>query len=231
LVEHPAVSISAHYDASGELLEVGGDWYDTYQWPSGRIAAMVGDVVGHSVEAAAQMGRLRAAVAALLPGIDERPGPVIDALATFAAGPDGSDYLTACCVVIDPATRLVRYCLAGHPPVLVVSPDGTATWLAEAASQPLGAVMAQQPTVRREGSLVVGPGSTVILYSDGLIERRHESLDDGLRRLEEAAVRLVGTGATDLSHAIANEMTSSSPSNDDVVVVTLQLRTPGATAD
>jgi serine phosphatase RsbU (regulator of sigma subunit) len=230
LVEHPEVEITAHYSAGSSELEVGGDWYDTYMWPSGEVGAMVGDVVGHGVEAAAEMGRLRAAVAALIPLTNGSPAAMIDALAACSEGPNGSDYLTACCVVLNPTSRVLRYSLAGHPPVLLIAPDGSTQWLDEARSLPLGGLLGNGrhgASDRTEASVVVDPGSHVVLFSDGLVERRSESISDGLERLERTATRLIQGDYADLSQSIADEMRAQSTPVDDVVVLCLSLARRG----
>jgi PAS domain S-box-containing protein len=176
VVEHPDVMIAARYEASGESMEVGGDWYDTFAFPDGRIGVAVGDVVGHGIEAAASMGRLRSAFSAFASDLSD-PGELLERLDRFAAGPGGVEFATACFAMLDPNTGVLRYASAGHPPMLLVSPEGETTWLDDGRSQPLyGALELERP----EASAVLEAGSLLLLYSDGLVERRGERISAGL---------------------------------------------------
>jgi serine phosphatase RsbU (regulator of sigma subunit) len=228
LVSREGVEIVAYYAAAGEMLEVGGDWYDSFLWPDGRVGVMVGDVVGHGVEAAAAMGRLRAAVAALASRADGSPAAVIDALGSTARGPNGTDYVTACCVVLDPASGLLTYAQAGHPPGLVVDRDGAERWLDGGCAPPLGRLIPEDftPGPRDEPRLRLDPGAWVILYSDGLVERRAESVTLGIERLGATASRLVADAPDDLAQAIGVALTVDSAAPDDVVVVCMRYLEP-----
>ncbi len=210
LVEHPAVSIAAHYHAAGEQLEVGGDWYDTFRWPSGHIGVMVGDVVGHDLEAAAAMGRLRAAVAAAAPTLDPDPAAVLDALQRVARGPDGTAFVTAVCAVVDPATGRLRVALAGHPPPLLVR-EGAADWLEAVPAPPLGSL---DVALGEPLEVQLQPGDLVVLYTDGVVERRGEPIDDGLRRLREHCAQW---NDAELS-ALVEELTSAAADDDNVAL-------------
>jgi len=211
---HPDMVIEARYYAASDLLEVGGDWYDTFSWPSGHIGVMVGDVVGHDLESAAAMGRLRAATAALAMHLGPDPAVLLDALDGFARGADGTSFATAVCVIVDPATGLLTYSSAGHPPVLVIAPDATVTRLG-AQSPPLCAAMT---SARRSASITLEPGSLVVMYSDGLIERRRERLDHGIGRLERSAIRHLDDPIDECADQIVADMTTHSSPTDDVVV-------------
>ena len=114
--QHPQLRIADRYQAAGDELEVGGDWYDTFTWPDGRIGVIVGDVVGHGLESAAAVGRLRAATAALAAHVPPDPAELINAANPFASSANGTDFATAVAVVIDPLTDQLSYASAGHPP-------------------------------------------------------------------------------------------------------------------
>jgi PAS domain S-box-containing protein len=219
LVRHPAVEIAAGYDAASDDLEVGGDWYDTFVLPDGRIGAMVGDVVGHGLEAAAVMGHLRAA--ALAYSADSGgPADLLTKLDRFSSGAGGSDYATAACVALDPRTGRLSYATAGHPPPLVVTPDRRSQWLDDARSLPLGLGIDAR---RRESHLELDAGALVVLYTDGLVERRRESLDAGLTRLGSLVARLRGDDIEGLPAHITRAMALDSGYEDDVAVVCLRL--------
>ncbi|MBI5087752.1 MAG: SpoIIE family protein phosphatase [Actinobacteria bacterium] len=227
VVRHPSISIIATYSAAAEQLEVGGDWYDTYQWSTHEIGVMVGDVVGHSLDAAVAMGHLRAGVAALAPRAGPRPSAWLAALQECAFGPNGTDFVTACCVVVDTDQRALTYSAAGHPPALVVSRTGTTTWLDGAQSPPLGTLGPFAAFPQR--SIELEPGTTVILYSDGLVERPGESIDEGMQRLRSLAPEIMAMPDEQISHHIVDRMGEGSGFSDDVVVVALRCQaTPDA---
>ena len=216
--EHPDVMIAARYEASSESMEVGGDWYDTFAFPDGRIGIAVGDVVGHGIEAAASMGRLRSALAAFASDVSD-PGELLARLDRFAAGPGGVDFATACCAVLDPETGVLRYASAGHPPMLLVSPEGKTTWLEGGRSQPLYG----EPGIERpEASVVLEAGALLLLYSDGLVERRGERIASGLRRLEQLAKDLHALPVDDICERVLAEARAGSDQIDDVVLVGLR---------
>lgn len=220
VVDVPTLDITAWYEASETALEVGGDWYDTFRWPDGQVGVMVGDVVGHDVEAAVAMGRLRAGVAALAGISAPRPAALLRALDVCARGSQPVDYVTACALVIDPATGRVAAASAGHPPALIVTPSGQTVWLDSAPSPPIGSIPLERIDER---TITLESGSAVIVYSDGLVERRSEPIGDGLERLQREAAALVGrrAGSTDLARDLAERMRQHSPTGDDVVALCL----------
>jgi hypothetical protein len=173
-------TVEARYEIAGTGL-VGGDWYDALRLPSGRIALVVGDVTGHGVHAAAAMGQLRTALRA---GLVTRPSAreAVETLRETALWTLPGEVATLCVVLVDPATGEAEHVSLGHPPVLVVNPDGTACWGPEATRPPLGVAQSVPDAVR----LQVPEGGALVLYSDGLIERRGESIRVGLARLERA---------------------------------------------
>ena len=213
---HPNVAIEARYNAAGAFLEVGGDWYDTFVWPDGHIGVIVGDVVGHNLESAAVMGRLRAATSALASLTDPSPAALLDALERFAQGPDGTEFATATCLVVHPTTGTLSYSSAGHPPILLVAADGTCQRLSGSQSPPLGSVSVSSP--HSETTFSLQAGSMIIMYSDGLVERRRERLDIGISRLEAVCAELVGDPIDIVADEIVRRMTAQSAPEDDVVV-------------
>jgi serine phosphatase RsbU (regulator of sigma subunit) len=169
---------AVHYEPATGTLEVGGDWYDVVDLPEGRIGVVVGDVVGRGLPAAAVMGQLRSAGRALL--LESRsPAHVLSALDRFGALVPGASCSTVFCAVIDPAAGTLRYSSAGHVPAILVGADGDARFLEEAGSLPLAVV---EELLRPEAELTLPAGSTLLLYTDGLVERRDEALDEGMAR-------------------------------------------------
>ena len=219
LAPQPGVAIAARYSPAGDALEVGGDWYDAFELPGGRIALVVGDVVGHGLDAAAAMGSLRTALAALAPHADG-PAELLSRLHAFSRGPNGTDFATVAYAVLDPSTGELVYASAGHPPMLAVAPDGTSRWLEGGRSIPLCVI---GPRERTQASTVLAPGTRLILYSDGLVERRHEPMAAGLARLEAAARAHPDASVEDLCERIMDEMVPGRASEDDAVVLCLRL--------
>ena len=213
-------ALARRYVASAEPGRVGGDWYDAIPLAPGRVLLCVGDVVGRGPQAAAVMGQLRGALG-IFAAEDAEPGPLLDRLAGFAAGvPEAMGTTTALCLV-DLASREVRYACAGHPPPLVVpeGQDAPAWFLWEGRSPPLG-LASNGP--RPQAARALAAGDTLLLYTDGLIERTRESIDQSLERLRRAAG---GTGAPS-ADALCDELLgtmAAGGSADDTALLALRL--------
>jgi hypothetical protein len=178
-------TVAARYLPAEGSLAVGGDWYDVIDLPGDRRAIVVGDCVGHGLEAATNMAQLRSASRAML--IDgQDPAATVAALDSFASTVDGARFATAVCALIDRRAGTLTYCRAGHPPPLVAGDDGV-TWLDRAGGVPLG-VKADE--VRTAETVRLTPDCTLVFYTDGLVERPGESIDDGLGRLASEVMRL-----------------------------------------
>ncbi len=169
---------AVRYQPATSPLQVGGDWYDVVELDDGRIALIVGDCVGHGLAAATVMGQLRSACRALLL---ERlsPSAALSALDQFAARLPGARCTTAFCGVLSPDTGELVYSSAGHPPPIMVQADGTMRMLDAAGATPLGVFLDRSRPEHRE---TLPPRSTLLLYTDGLVERRREPLDTGIAR-------------------------------------------------
>ena len=181
LVHNPHVALAATYRPSDQRLEVGGDWYETLELPGDRIGVAVGDVVGHGLEAAAAMGQLRTAVAALGPDCAS-PVDLLHQLDDFALRSPAMLFSTALFATLDPASGVVRHAAAGHPPALLIDPRGTTPL---PPGRPLLAALRRRGPRTAHGTAVLAPGATLLLYSDGLVERRGEEIDRGLDRLRD----------------------------------------------
>jgi serine phosphatase RsbU (regulator of sigma subunit) len=169
---------AARYQAASQPLQVGGDWYDIVDLQDGRIALIVGDCVGHGLTAATVMGQLRSACRALL--LDHpSPSAALCGLDRFAARLAGAQCTTAFCAVLNPGTGELVYSSAGHPPPILVDADGTARTLEDGHTIPVGL---RPGRLRPEAHVTVPAGATLLLYTDGLVERRGSSLDDGIAR-------------------------------------------------
>ncbi|MBE1536885.1 SpoIIE family protein phosphatase [Actinomadura algeriensis] len=186
LADPPEVAglrIAARYCASPTAAEVGGDWYDSFVLPDGSIALVIGDVAGHDLAAAVGMSRLRNMLRVLTADRAGPPGKILRRLncAMDTVAPDA----TATCVLArvqerDPGHWHVHYAGAGHPPPLLATADGRCRFL-QGGTNPLLGSPIDEPY--RTASCSLPPGSTLLLYTDGLIERPDEHLDVGLDRL------------------------------------------------
>lgn len=212
---YPHLAVASRYESASDLVVVGGDWYDAFGLPDGRVGLVVGDVVGHGLDAAVAMGRMRVALAALA-AESEDPGELLRRLDAFAVGPDGAPMTSAAYAIIDPVAGTLTYATAGHPPPLLIDPDGTTEWL-ESARSPLLGVEGRQ--LRGATSCAIRDGTILVLYSDGLVERRGEPLDVGLRRLEEAAGGLTDLPEWSICDGLIRALGVDEQRDDDVVVM------------
>ncbi len=199
---------AVHYEPATGTLEVGGDWYDVVDLPDGRYGVVVGDVVG--LDAAAVMGQLRSAGRALLLE-SHSPAHVLTALDRFAALVPGARVSTVFCAVIDAHHGTVHYSSAGHPPAIVVQADGTSCFLEKAGSLPLAVV---DDLVRPEAEVVLPQGSTLLLYTDGLVERRDEALDEGMARAAEALTSGRELPPGELAELLTERLLRDAPDDD-----------------
>ncbi|MFE3112555.1 SpoIIE family protein phosphatase [Kitasatospora indigofera] len=172
------LEIAYRYLPSSVVSEVGGDWFDVVPLSCGRVALVVGDVMGHGIRAAATMGQLRT-VARTLATLDMPPEQVLTRLDETASGIGDGQFATCICAVFDPVDRTVKVASAGHLPPVWVAPDGSARRIDLPPGVPLGVGgVAFEST-----EFTVAEGGVVALYTDGLVERRGEDLDVGIDRL------------------------------------------------
>ncbi|TMK67086.1 MAG: PAS domain S-box protein [Actinobacteria bacterium] len=184
LPEIPGVLLAARYVPATTDLEVGGDWYDVVQLPDGRVGLAIGDVAGHGLRAASTMGQLRMALRVC--ALEERsPTRVVTRLRHLVRGQLGSDFATLVYLVFDPDSGAVRFANAGHPPPLVVEGKEGASYLEGGLGPPLGAV--GFPDRYLDVTYHLAAGSTLFLFTDGLVERRGATIRDGLDRLKALA--------------------------------------------
>jgi hypothetical protein len=213
LPEHPGVRLGARYMPAEARYGIGGDWYDAVLLPGGRVLLLVGDVAGHGLKAAITMGQMRSAARALAP--THGPAALLDALDQFmGSGPDVLS-ATAAVAIIDPAQRTLRYCLAGHPPLLLRDPDGTLTLLGEARGPLLGFEAGGRP----ERVVTFVPGSCLVLFTDGLVERRGEIIDTGLARLGTAFTAAATLDPVSLCEALIEQSLPRTGRYDDTAIL------------
>ncbi len=198
--------------------QAGGDWYDLIPVDDHRVALAVGDVVGHGPAAAAVMGQLRSSLASyLLDG--HGPAAALERLDRFAARIPGAQGSTCVCLTLDWLTGELRFARAGHLPVLLVGPEG-ARYVEEGAGTVL-AVLGRPAYV--EGTATIAPGTSVLLYTDGLVERRGEVIDDGLARLAAAASAHRNADPEGLADGVVADVLGDAPPLDDVALVVVRL--------
>ncbi|MEU6509198.1 SpoIIE family protein phosphatase [Streptomyces sp. NPDC046942] len=208
--------IAATYQPGGTEAAVGGDWYDVITLGGGRTALVIGDVMGRGVRAAAVMGQLRTAVRAYA-RLDLPPHEVLQLLDGLAIEIDANQIATCVYAVHDPNEGRLVYASAGHLPILVRDENGTVS----RADEPTGPPLGTGGWMHASGSIALGPGSTAVLYTDGLVERRDEDLDEGIASLERALA-----GATGTPQVICDRLVRSAgvtaDHDDDVAVLVLQ---------
>jgi anti-anti-sigma factor len=219
LPRFPRLALAAQYLPGAEGTSAGGDWYDVVELGGSRVGVAVGDVVGQGPAAAAVMGQLRSALsAALLQGCP--PAEALELLDRFASRLPGALASTAACVVLDWASGTVRWASAGHPPPVVVTPAG-ARLLEDGGAGPVLGVPGRGPYP--EATTTLAPGETLLLYTDGLVERRGEHLDLGLTRLTTAAGALAGAAPAALTRELLAEVLADTAQPDDVAVLAARL--------
>jgi DNA-binding response OmpR family regulator/anti-sigma regulatory factor (Ser/Thr protein kinase) len=215
-----AVVVSAVYRPASEAMRVGGDWYlVTPLDEAGRVAVSVGDVVGHGLQAAIVMGRLRAATAVTALTAPD-PLSVIDTVDRYASTLPDAVCSTLAFAVIDTTRRTISYLCAGHPYPLLISPDGVARYLEDGRVPPLST--RGLPTDSRPGQAPLPVGSLLIMYTDGLIERHDESLTEGFDRLATAASTCADLPVDLVCSTLLDRLTPPAGHKDDVVVVALR---------
>ncbi len=185
----PGLDVAARYVPSARLAAVGGDWFDVLPLPDGSIGLAVGDVVGHDMTAAAAMGQLRSLLRSLAWDGD-RPARVLARTDEIVRGLDIADIATCVYARLRPAPdgAVLEYARAGHPPPLVRLPDGTVDRLDGALGTPIGIGAVGRPAVEQVVDLPVG--ATLVMYTDGLIERRDRGLRDGIETLAAVVAAL-----------------------------------------
>jgi anti-sigma regulatory factor (Ser/Thr protein kinase) len=217
-----AVAVAAAYQPAAEAMRVGGDWYlvKPAEDPN-RVAFCVGDVVGLGLPAATVMSRLRSAIAAASRTLVD-PVPVLDLAERYARTLRGAECATVAYAVFDVADHTLDYLCAGHPYPLLVEPDGKVRYLTEGRRPPLSALA--HPPDEPPGTVSAPEGSLLVLYTDGLIERRGEDLDRGLARLAAAAEGCAGLDTGTACAQLLKRMAPPGGFTDDVALLAVRPR-------
>jgi len=215
LPELPGLQVSARYIPAASGIDVGGDWYDVVATGDGRILLVIGDVSGHGLAAATTMASLRHAALAYAVQ-DCRPTTVLSELSDFVNSGPHDYFATVLCALIDVDAHRLTVATAGHiAPLLISGGDGEFVQLE--ADVPIGVARA---TPYRQTTVSVASRSTLVAFTDGLVERRGEILDVGLARLRDAAAGQ-GLALEDLLTKLARDV-ASEDHHDDTAIVGIQ---------
>jgi PAS domain S-box-containing protein len=206
---------AATYLPGAAGAEIGGDWYDVMQLPDGRAAVMVGDVMGRGLRAAALMGQLRTALRTYA-SVAEDPCEAVALLRRYVSSQRVVDFATLLVLYIDPETGRTLACSAGHPPPIVAS-SGAAEFVAMTPGPPLGSLPGDSALTELE----LGPGQTVLLYTDGLVERRSEPIDHSLGSLLTAVANGPAAPGPLIDHVV-DVMLPGGTHHDDVAVLAVR---------
>ncbi|MFG1811574.1 SpoIIE family protein phosphatase [Streptomyces sp. NPDC049040] len=227
-----AVEVASRYLPSDAHRGVGGDWFDVFPCAGGRVALVVGDVVGHGINAAATMGQLRTMVRTLAK-LKMPPDELlrhVDELVVEMTWEDSQDgdalsaAVGATClyVLYDSRARRCTMASAGHPPPAVIAPDGSVDFVDVPPGAPIGVGLASFTSVTVE----LAEGSVLALYTDGLIETRDADIDQGLERLR-TALAVPAASLDDLCASVVDTMVSGGPADDDTTLLLARTLAPG----
>ncbi|PRX49923.1 serine phosphatase RsbU (regulator of sigma subunit) [Prauserella shujinwangii] len=215
LTPQAELDLAARYRSATRGVHVGGDWYDVVSRPDGTVVLTVGDVTGHGLDAAVVMGKLQNALHAYaLEG--HGPATSLRLVHQLLRGWTSSLFATAVVVEVEKATGVMRWASAGHPPPLLESGDGHATYL-DAEHAPMLGINFRREIPEHKRQLT--PGSSIVLYTDGLVERRTSDIDTGLDRLARA---FTGAGTDDLdqrAERVLHSMLGADDHDDDVCLL------------
>ncbi|WP_335980583.1 PP2C family protein-serine/threonine phosphatase [Streptomyces sp. CA2R106] len=218
LAAHPEVAV--RYLPALEGMNACGDWYDVVDLPEGRLALSVGDVVGHGVDAASVMGMLRAALSAAI-RVADSPSTALETLGRYARAQDDAVATTTFTCQLFPASRLLMYSSAGHPPPLLMHSDGSCELLDQATDPPLGVRLEHVP--RPQATADYRDGDLLVLYTDGLIERRGEDIDAGIDRLIEGVRTLRALPPEEAADGLLRVMADPAGQQDDISLLITRL--------
>ena len=226
LPDLPGLRLAARYIPGSGEARIGGDWYDAIPLRDGRLALVIGDVVGRGIEAAARMAHLQSAVRAYtLDGL--RPSLVLERMNGFVQELETRCTATMLLALVDPDAETVRLASAGHPPPLLIGTDSTASFAEGPPGNPLGA--SHFPTYE-ETVLAMPAGSALVLYTDGLVESPDQPLGSGLELLGELGPKLPEE-PDEACRALLDRALAHGNAHDDVALLIARLDAPPASLD
>ncbi|MET7403423.1 SpoIIE family protein phosphatase, partial [Dactylosporangium sp. NPDC005572] len=211
--------VATVYRPAVQSLEVGGDWYDIFAISAERVGIVVGDVVGRGLHAASAMGQLRSAVRALA-STQGGPAEVLRHMDAFVTTFEGGRMTTLAYAELALDSGLLRYACAGHPPPLLLRPGEEPGFLWDARSGPIGTTAGSR--LRTEAALTVPRGSRLLLYTDGLVERRGERIQDGLDRLAALAGERRDADLDELTGQVSDALVPSEGGHDDMCLLAVE---------
>lgn len=219
------LQIAVRYRPAAHEAQVGGDWYDAFLQPDGATMLVIGDVVGHDSSAAAAMGQIRGLLRALAYAEEDGPAATLTRVEHAARGLAVSTLATAVLARVErhpdvpvSGRRLLRWSNAGHLPPVLLAPDGSVTMLTSTPELMLG-IDPHAP--RSDQSVELPDGHTLLLVTDGLVERRDADLDEGVERLREALRDLGSTPLEELLDTVLTRLVPE-PGADDVAIVAVR---------
>jgi PAS domain S-box-containing protein len=213
------VEIATHYEAAGASAQVGGDWYDAFTLPDGRLSIVVGDVAGRGIPAASAMGQLRSVTRAYaLAHLERGPGEVLSLLNGHQIALGADELFTVIYAIFDPRERTMCWANAGHPGPVLRDPSGGTRHLQDGEG-----LVGFKDTVYEERLERLAAGETVVLYTDGLIERRDEPLDAGIARLEALVAAGPPAPAELCEHIVSGLRNAGGDLDDDITAVVVRV--------
>jgi len=225
------LEIAVRYQPAGTNMHVGGDWYDAFQQRDGATLLVIGDVVGHNVDAAAAMGQIRSIVRGIAYDRQESPAQILGRVDEVLTGLRIGTLATALVARIEqPADqardglRTLRWSSAGHVPPVLLHPDGRVEVL---DSEPEILLGAESREPRTDHEVTIGPGRTLVLYTDGLVEHGRTGIDEGITRLTGLVGELAGVGVDELCDQLLERIVRQR-SDDDVAIVAVRFNPEGA---
>ncbi len=218
LPQIPGMRFSAKYLPAGSGIKIGGDWYDVFQLSSGRIAFVIGDVVGRGVLAASVMAEIRTALRAYMVQ-GHKLTEVISMLNELLVSMGRSRGATLSILELDPEAEELEVVTAGHLPPLLIEPDGHTRLLEQTPGLPVGVRIGHAYQACR---YPFPTGSRLLLYTDGLIERRDESIDEGFQRLTVAAQAAAGRVDSSFADCVYRALVDETPLEDDVALLAIE---------
>ncbi|WP_245650745.1 SpoIIE family protein phosphatase [Nocardia harenae] len=206
---------SVHYEPALPPLEIGGDWYDVVPLRDGTIGVVVGDCVGRGLSAAVVMGQLRTAARALLLR-GAGPAQLLAELDTVAARIPGAMCTTVCAAVLDPVRGVLRYSSAGHMPPILADVGEVGRLLEGGRAVPLATFdMPRRP----EATTALPPGATLVLFTDGLVERKGVDIDDSFAQIADVLAGTPGRLPREVADAVLSRLRPAAGYDDDVAMV------------
>jgi PAS domain S-box-containing protein len=217
LPEIDGIALTARYLPAGSGAQVGGDWFDVIPLADGRVGLVVGDVEGRGIGAASAMGQLRNVLRAYAVE-SSSPADVVQRVNHFVTAQEEPHFATLMYLIFDPRSATLRFSSAGHPPPLILRPDGTTEYLEGGRSVPIGAY---PDAAYEEEATSLAAGSTLLLYTDGLVERRGSTLTEGFEVLARSVAGSPGALSPLMDRVLAT--VPAEERSDDIALLAVRL--------